>query len=155
MENQTTKSGKAIVHEMLDTIVGRYHDVDNDHIEFSYPSLGDVKMWYDDVDKYDMVYVRYELTMPEMYEDDLSSEAVMMNNICKARFSSCQFAARYCAVFHDVLIPAYSPRRDAIFKREFDRFVEAVQNVRSFMESNVLYQVDQSYSELMSDLLKV
>lgn len=155
MEYQTKIGGKEIVHEMLDKLGLRYRDVEEGRIELYHPLVCDVTLFYEDVDKYDTLYVRYEMMLTDLIGDDFPSENVMLSNICKAKFSSCQYAGHYYAVIHDVLIPAYSPRRDEIFKRELNRLKEAERNVRHFLEANALHLVEQRYCELVSDILNV
>lgn len=152
MENHTKKSGKEIIHEMLDTIVRRYHEVERGEIQFYYPPVGDMTVYYEDVNEYDTIYVRYGFMLDVPLD---INEIVMVSNICKAKFSSCQYAG-YCSfVCHEVLIPINSSQRNDIFKMELNRVIAAVMNVRQFLDSNALHHVDQGYRELMSDILDV
>lgn len=155
MENQKQESGKVVVHEMLDTLVQECRDVEYGRIEFNHPSVGNVMLFYENVDVYGTVYVRFETALTDLDPLRDREKLVMISNICKAMFSSCQFAGHYMAVIHGVLIPVNSPKRDTIYKREFERMVEANLRVRKFINSNVLQYVDESYSNLVSKSFKV
>lgn len=154
MENREPQNGKAIVCEMVDSIVRKFREVDDGDIVFYYPPVGDVRITYEDLAEYEAVAVRYAILGGNLFNMDIS-DSFMVSNICKAKSSSCQYAGYLSSALHDVLIPVNSPQRNEIFKRELERVIETVLNVQQFQKSNSLHLVSQKYRDLLSDLLNV
>lgn len=61
MENREPQNGKAIVCEMVDSIVRKFREVDDGDIVFYYPPVGDVRITYEDLVEYEAVAVRYAI----------------------------------------------------------------------------------------------